>query len=50
VGFLWFRPQGLIPERRRIFAGESPREVRPGPVSQSLSLPHVGSTDVIERQ
>lgn len=37
--FLWFRPQGLIPERRRIFRTEAGSRGRLRRISQSLSTP-----------
>ena len=37
--FLWFRPQGLIPERRRIFRTEGGTGRRLRRISQSLSTP-----------
>jgi branched-chain amino acid transport system permease protein len=33
VLFLWFRPQGLIPERRRVIAGKHPRDGDAQPLS-----------------
>ncbi len=34
IVFLWFRPNGILPERRRILSGGS-REVAPGPVDSA---------------
>jgi branched-chain amino acid transport system permease protein len=39
VLFLWFRPQGILPERRRIIAGDKARGA-PDPAPQSASIQH----------
>ncbi|MFZ0971542.1 MAG: branched-chain amino acid ABC transporter ATP-binding protein/permease [Solirubrobacteraceae bacterium] len=30
IGFLWFRPQGILPERRRVILGKNPPAPSPG--------------------
>jgi ABC-type branched-subunit amino acid transport system ATPase component len=43
IGFLWFRPDGILPERRRILSGAT--SPAPAPAAESDSLINLGNLD-----
>ncbi|HUY43878.1 MAG TPA: branched-chain amino acid ABC transporter ATP-binding protein/permease [Acidimicrobiales bacterium] len=43
--FLWFRPDGILPERRRILSGKSPKDVQVPTGADSDALVKLGNLD-----